>query len=97
MKKSFILGLLFLCSVLIVSLVMNNGIIIFKISGGIGLLSILISGILLGAFVDGNRVRDNYYYEDKADRKQRFRTSNLILAFGFPNLLAAIVYYLILH
>ncbi|MDE3840883.1 hypothetical protein C0966_16555 [Bacillus methanolicus] len=95
MKKSFLAGIVFLMLVSVVSIVLDDWNLIIKISGGIGLLAILASGLFVGAFVSGDRMRANFSSETKEDRSERLRTVNILLLFGLPNLAAAVVCYMV--
>jgi Family of unknown function (DUF5316) len=92
-KRPFITGVVFLVVVLIVSMVLGDGSLILKISGGVGLIGMLASGLLTGAFISGDRIRANYYTESKEDRSKRIRTANSLFLFGLPNFAASVVYF----
>lgn len=94
MKKTFLVGIMFLLLVIIFSFLMKDWTLIVKISGGIGVLSIFISCLLLGVFVSGDRMRANLNSQDKEEREKDLLYTKHILIFGLPNLFAAIIYVL---
>ncbi|WP_453990493.1 DUF5316 domain-containing protein [Bacillus nitroreducens] len=61
------------------------------ISGTFGIICFLLAGIVSDSFVGGDRMRANYYVEDKQFRKKKFRYSYLFFLMGAPNLLVAVV------
>ncbi|PLR95122.1 DUF5316 domain-containing protein [Bacillus sp. T33-2] len=68
---------------------------IFKISGAIGLASVLLSGFFIGAFLNGDKMRENFYSETNEDRSRRIRNGAKLLFFALPNLAAAIINFFI--
>ncbi len=66
-----------------------------KFSGGMGLMFLIISGILSGAFVSGNQMRANYFMETREDRKRRINWSFYLLLAGLPNVIGAVVIYIL--
>ncbi|MDA7028003.1 DUF5316 domain-containing protein [Bacillus sp. CLL-7-23] len=91
----FLIGLVSLALTLIVSIFAQNYNLIIKISGTIGVISILISGIFLGAFVNGDKQRANYFSETKEHRKTRTIISINILLVGLPHIFASIIFLII--
>ncbi|WP_226036568.1 DUF5316 domain-containing protein [Aquibacillus saliphilus] len=57
-----------------------------KIVGVAALIPLLISGLLTGAFVDGDRNRANYHTENKEDRQQKNKWVIRFLLISTPNL-----------
>lgn len=66
-----------------------------KVTGGIGVSSLLLSGILTGSFISGDRARANMSIETTEDRKFRNKYSSLLFLFGLPFLITAIIIILI--
>ncbi|MGM7701982.1 DUF5316 family protein [Pseudalkalibacillus sp. Hm43] len=91
MKKAFIAGLIFLLILIVVTFTSGDWTLLYKIGGTVGLGSMLLSGLLLGAFVNGMQLRANYLTETKKDRKNRNRYAYMLFAFGLPNLAAGII------
>ncbi|WP_188016948.1 DUF5316 domain-containing protein [Paenibacillus antarcticus] len=59
-----------------------------KVTGGIGVISILLAGILSGLFISEDRMRANF--ETTEDRKFRNKYSSVLFLFGLPFLITAI-------
>lgn len=85
-------GIILLILVSLVSFFLGDWSILFKFSGVIGLASFLISGLLSGVFVSGDRIRANYTNEDDEDKGIRQGWASKLFLFGLPNLVGAIVY-----
>ncbi|MDA1475119.1 DUF5316 family protein [Bacillus changyiensis] len=66
----FLIGLVSLALTLIASIFTQNDNLIIKVSGTVGIISILISGIFLGAFVNGDKQRANYFSETIEKQEQ---------------------------
>lgn len=66
-----------------------------KISGVLGLVSIIISAIISGALVSGDRVRANYATESSADSQQRRKLSLTLFLIGLPSMVTIIIYFLL--
>lgn len=91
--KSIVVGLGIFGITLLVGIISGDFTITMFISGLTGVISLLISGLLSGAFVSGDRVRANYSNENI---EQSYKRQNLILVFfkiGIPNILGAIIIY----
>ncbi|MBH9968509.1 DUF5316 family protein [[Bacillus] enclensis] len=90
MKKFFTIGILsgfilFLCGFI-------TGLEAFTlISGGIGLISLLISALLSGVFISGDKIRANTSIENSQERKERTKKTYAFALFGAPNFIAAII------
>ncbi|MGM0845677.1 MAG: DUF5316 domain-containing protein [Bacillota bacterium] len=61
------------------------------ICGGIGLISILISGVLSGAFISGDQIRANTATENEQDRRKRLRLMYTFALLGAPHFAASII------
>ncbi|MNZ99042.1 hypothetical protein D3C78_1183520 [compost metagenome] len=66
-----------------------------KLTGGVGLGSWLLAGILSGAFISGDRTRANNSIESAEDKKFRNKYSIILFIFGLPFLIVAMTVYLI--
>lgn len=88
LKNIFILGIfiafiLFLCGFL-------TGLEAFTlISGGMGLISLLISGLFSGVFISRDKIRAYTSTENSQDRKKRTKYMYAFALFGTPNFIAA--------
>ncbi|MBM7694295.1 Na+-transporting methylmalonyl-CoA/oxaloacetate decarboxylase gamma subunit [Peribacillus deserti] len=68
----------------------------YLITGGIGILFIVISLLISGSMVSGDRMRANFATESAEDRRQRTSTTTRTVLIGLPNvILAALLYFLI--
>jgi hypothetical protein len=66
------------------------------VSGIIGLICLLISGLFSGVFISGDKIRANTSTENNEERVKRIRNMYAYALIGFPNFLAAIS-LIILH
>jgi len=66
-----------------------------KVTGGIGVISLVLAGILSGFFMIGERTRANHSFETTADRELRSKYSSVLFLFGLPFLITAIIINLI--
>ncbi|RCX21445.1 hypothetical protein DFP94_102198 [Fontibacillus phaseoli] len=73
---------------------LSNGETAIKITGGAGLVSWLLAGLLSGAFISGDRTRANESIETEGDKRFRSKYSSLFFIFGLPWLATALVLYL---
>ncbi|MDQ7094346.1 DUF5316 family protein [Desulfosporosinus sp. PR] len=78
---------------IILSFLWHESNLIMNILFVIGLIPVIISGFMTGAYVSGNRVRANY--TDSEEFQARMGVSNKLFLLGMPFLLAAIVVHLI--
>ncbi|MFN0223456.1 DUF5316 domain-containing protein [Paenibacillus sp. KR2-11] len=81
---------------LVVSLVLQDWSLTYKITGFIGVVTIFLSAIVSGAFVSGDRLGRNLSEESTESRDGRFSRINSLLLIGFPNAACAIICYLII-
>jgi len=80
----------------LISVFLSDFTLLYKITGVVGIISLVLSALFSGAFVDGDRLGRNLQSESKEDRKQRFLLTNSILLIGLPNLLIATVSYFVM-
>ncbi|MGG3471475.1 DUF5316 domain-containing protein [Neobacillus pocheonensis] len=80
----------------LISVFLSDFTLLYKITGVVGIISLVLSALFTGAFVDGDRLGRNLQSESKEDRKQRFLLTNSILLIGLPNLLIATVSYFLM-
>lgn len=78
---------------IILSFLLHNSEMIMYVLFVIGLVPIIISGFMTGAYVSGDRVRANY--SDSLDFNDRLGMSSKLFLFGIPFILAAIAIYYI--
>ncbi|MCY7866115.1 DUF5316 domain-containing protein [Bacillus spizizenii] len=97
MKKiiSLLIGLVTMGIVIAVAFSTNDYGLIWKLSGIIALISIGASGIFLGAFVNGNQQRGNYFSETEEHRENRTKLSFQFLMFGIPHIIAVALYFML--
>jgi hypothetical protein len=81
---------------LLISVFLNNFTLLYKITGVVAIISLVLSALLTGAFLDGDRLGRNLQSESKEDRKQRYSQTNSILLIGLPNILVATVCYFLM-
>lgn len=91
--RSFLAGLIVGGLLLIISLFLDDSSMIMYLLLLLGVVSIIISGLLSGAFVSGDRVRANY--SDSEDFSERTKIGSTLFLFGIPCLLAGIAIYFI--
>ncbi len=91
--RLFLPGLIIGILGLIISLFLHNADIIMYSLFTIGLIPIVISGFMSGAFVSGDRVRGNY--SDSKDFNERSSMSSKLFLFGIPCVVAAMAIYYI--
>ena len=89
---SFGTGVITLAVVCLVAFFLGDWSLVFNYSGLIGLVAFLISALLSGVFISGDRVRSNWTNEDSEDRNIRQAWASKTFLFGVPNLLGAIIY-----
>lgn len=56
----------------------------------------IISGLLTGAFISGDRSRANFHQETEEDRASRVKQSQFLFLFGLPFIVIGIAVYLII-
>lgn len=61
------------------------------ISGTIGIICFLLAGIVSDSFVSRDRMRTNFYSENKKERTKRNRYAFALFLLGAPNLFVALV------
>ncbi|MFM1654046.1 DUF5316 domain-containing protein [Brevibacillus sp. B_LB10_24] len=86
MLKSFVVGLGLLALIALASLVMGDWGLIRQLTGIVGFGLLLLSAIFSGALLSGDRIRANYAFEDKEERRTRFRWSVHMLLAALPSI-----------
>ena len=94
--KKLVIGLSVVVVAFLISALSNNYTLLYKITGAVGIISLVLSALLSGAFLDGDRLGRNLQSESKEDRKQRISQTNSILLIGLPNLLIATVCFFLM-
>lgn len=95
--KYFLMGILLSLIGVIVSIAIWGIEMVTTITGGIGIFFILISFILSGVLVSGDRMRANLATESDEDRNQRNNISFRSALIAIPNFVVAILFYFLLH
>ncbi|OAS87478.1 MULTISPECIES: DUF5316 family protein [Metabacillus] len=88
--KAFLLGLLLACLIGLIGYMTNDKTIITMLSGSVGLVSFLASGLYVGVFVSSDRIRIQYQNETKEERIKRVNRAAMFFLLGLPNLLLGI-------
>lgn len=91
--RAFLAGLGVGGLLLIISLFMEDAAIVKYLLLFFGAVPILISGVLSGSFISGDRVRGNY--TTSQDFSKRTKLSSVFFLFGLPCFLAGIAIYYI--
>lgn len=91
MKLSFFIGLIIAIAALIIGFLLNDYNISLKIIGVVIAGSFIISGILNGSFIEGNRYMLNHLTETKEDRDQKMKIVKYLLTLSIPNIIVFII------
>ncbi|OLP65620.1 hypothetical protein BACPU_12380 [Bacillus pumilus] len=92
-KYAFIAGIFTTLAICSASLILNQYEWIGMLSGGLFIISLLLSGIAIGAFLNGDETRANYHSETREHRTFRWDLAFLFLSFAFPHLVATVLYF----
>ncbi|GIP56700.1 DUF5316 domain-containing protein [Paenibacillus sp. FSL W8-0186] len=66
-----------------------------NITGGVGVIMLLLAGVLNGTFVSGVQMRANREIETAEDKESRNKFSSMFFLWGLPFFLTAIALFLI--
>ncbi|WP_077617267.1 DUF5316 family protein [Bacillus sinesaloumensis] len=91
MRVGLILGILTSGLLLIIGLSTQQFETYSVISGTLGIICFLLAGIVSDALTGEDRIRSNYFSENKKNHKKGIRCSYLFFLLGAPNLLVAVV------
>lgn len=94
--KKLIVGIGIVVVAFLISAFLSDFTLLYKITGVVAIITLILSALFSGAFVDGDRLGRNLQSESIEDRKQRFSLTNSILLIGLPNLLIATVSYFLM-
>ncbi|MGA3881036.1 DUF5316 family protein [Bacillus pumilus] len=89
-KHAFIAGV---CSMIVIcsaAIILQHHEWIGWVSGGISIIGIMMSGLLMGAWTSGNETRAAY----KEHRMWRLDTAFLMMIFALPHMAVSIFYFL---
>lgn len=64
-----------------------------KVTGGTGLLFLILSMIISGSLVNGDRMRANFATETEGDRKERLSWTTKLALLGLPGIIVAVAIY----
>ncbi|MEG6616199.1 DUF5316 domain-containing protein [Peptococcaceae bacterium 1198_IL3148] len=95
MIKPFRIGVLVLSFVALIAFVTQDLSILVKYAGIVGLVCMGWAAILSGVLLRGGEIRANYATESNEDREKRFRWANNFFIIGLPNIIAAVVVYIL--
>lgn len=91
--KNFLLGIGLSIIGILLSIILWGMDKAYLVTGGIGFIFIVISMVMSGSMVSGDRMRANFATESVEDRKERNQTTLNSLLIGLPNVLTAILLY----
>jgi hypothetical protein len=91
MFYSFLVGLAAAIIIALISFINGDWFLVLKYSGAVALICFLISSTLIGSNLSGDRLRANFYSEDKHDRERRWKWSNVFLLVALPNVLSVLI------
>lgn len=91
--NAFLVGIGISVVALLISVFASDLTLLYKITGGVAVIALVLSALLSGAFVDGDRLGRNLLFETKEDKKGRIFLTNRLLLIGLPNTLTAILTY----
>ena len=94
--KKLIVGISIVMVAYLISVLLSDFTLFYKITGVVAIISLVLSALFSGAFVDGDRLGRNLQSESKEDRKQRISLTNSILLIGLPNLLISTISYFLM-
>jgi Family of unknown function (DUF5316) len=69
--KKFLVGIGFVAAALLISVFMSDFTLLYKITGVVAVISLIMSALFFGAFADGDRLGRNLQSESKEDRIQQ--------------------------
>ncbi|GIN96225.1 hypothetical protein J6TS1_20950 [Siminovitchia terrae] len=87
--KYFMMGILLSAILTVLSLSVWGMNMAINITGGIGLLLLILSMIILGSMVSGDRMRANFASESMEERHKRTSVSTRLFLMGLPNLVVS--------
>lgn len=91
MKSSFLIGLVIAIAAHLIGFLLNDYNLTLKITGFVVIGSFVISGILNGTFISGDRYRANSLSETKEDRDRKMKIIKYLLFLSIPNGIISIV------
>lgn len=86
--RSFLAGIIVSSLLLITSIFLNNSSMIMFLLLLLGVVPLIISGLLSGTFLSGDRIRANY--SEPKEFSERSRIGSMFFLFGIPCVLAGI-------
>lgn len=93
LKLPFLIGLAIAIIANLIGFLLNDYNITFKITGFVVAGSFLISGILNGTFISGDRYRANLVGETKDDRDKKMKIIKYAVFVSIPNVIIFIVLF----
>ncbi len=95
MKLSFFIGFVVSMLAVFIGFLRKDYNITFKITAGVSAVSLIISGILNGTFINSDRFRANLLSETKEDNNEKMKSLGYLLLFVIPNVVVAIIIFVI--
>jgi amino acid transporter len=89
--KYLIFGLIITMINLFQFIIFQDWNLILKTTSIAAITPLIISGIFIGAFVDGDRLRGNFHSETKEDRERNRKWASKLFLIGFPNIVMLVV------
>ncbi|WP_057913332.1 DUF5316 domain-containing protein [Peribacillus muralis] len=94
--KSFYLGIVIVLISLLISVFTNDWTLMYKITGWVTAIVLVLCALFSGGFVDGDRLGRNILSETKEDKKERVFLTTRLLLIGLPNFLTALTVYILI-
>ena len=91
LKLSFLIGSMIAIVAHLIGFLSNDYNVTLKITGFVVVGSFVISGILNGTFINGDRYRANYLIERKDDRDKKMKITKYLLVLAIPNVIISII------
>ncbi|MFB4166923.1 DUF5316 domain-containing protein [Virgibacillus sp. JSM 102003] len=85
MLKYLGIGVIFTIIALVIGVFTGDWNLFFKLIAASAVIPLVLSGLLTGAFVDGDRNRANYHTGTKKDRQDKNKWVTKLLIIGVPN------------
>ncbi|WP_052344401.1 DUF5316 domain-containing protein [Bacillus ndiopicus] len=95
-RRYFLYGIVLAVGAVIVAFILGDIQKVVNIAGGVGLILLVISMLLSGAFISGDRMRANLLSETKEKKDQRHNHIEKLLIMSLPSLGIAILFYWLL-
>ncbi len=95
MRISIGVGIIIATIGTLIGLILNDWSITVKICGYISGGCLALVGLFNGAFINGDKYRGNYSNETEETRREKNRTTNNLLIISLPNIIVAIIIFVV--